>query len=156
MAENQYHEYKEDRNGPAETLTAHVVPAPRRRRIISRRAIVRPTEVRADYAEFKATISAAVEDIKLEIRSQHDQTRTEVQTARRDILSAIQASPAGFIKLVCEFGALLFGFCLALRFVVKIELVNPVFAVFMLFALGLYWTMAHVKQQSEKHRNDKI
>jgi hypothetical protein len=49
-------------------------------------------------------------------------------------------------------GCALFLFSLAVRFLLKIELVNTAFAVFMLFALGLYWMMAWVKQRSP-HRS---
>jgi hypothetical protein len=104
----------------------------------------------SDYATFKATIEAVASDIKKEIRDQHRETRGEIQTSRRDILAAIKASPAASIKLISEFGSLFLVFALILHFALKIELVNPVFAIFMLFCFGLYWLMAQVKQKAEE------
>jgi len=110
-----------------------------------------------DYAVFRETIRAVVgpaaEGIKLEIRDQHQQTRAKVETARHEILSAIKSSPAEFVKLISEFGSLFLLFCLAVRFTFGIQLLNSAFAVFMLFALGLYWVMARLKQRSEKRAN---
>src|SRR5271157_2676023 len=151
MAEDRYHEYKEDQRN----VSVHVrqrtfrASAPGAR-VAMRSAVRRPQTVPADYPAFKATVVAAVEDIKLEIREQHQQTRAEVQTARRDILTAIKASPGELVKLVCEFGSLFLLFSLAVRFALKIELVNPAFALFMLFCFALYWGMAGLKQKSEK------
>jgi hypothetical protein len=106
-----------------------------------------------DYAAFKATIGAAANDIKEEIRDQHQETTAEVQPSRHDILAAIKASPAVCVKLISEFGSLFLLFSLALRFTLKIELVNTAFAVFMLFAFGLYWSMASLKQYSSRRRD---
>jgi hypothetical protein len=103
-----------------------------------------------DYSGFKATMASFAEEIKLEIRDQHHQTRAEIQTVRHDVLEAVKASPAEYVKLLCELGSLFLVFSLVVRFALKIELVNPAFAVFMLFACALYWSMANVKQRSEK------
>jgi len=69
---------------------------------------------------------------------------------RQDVLAAVRASPAQYVKLVCEFSALFLLFCLALRFILKIELVNTAFAAFMLLACTVYWAMARLKEHSDK------
>jgi hypothetical protein len=114
----------------------------------------RPPGPGVDYVTFKATIASAVEEIKLEIHDQHRQTRAEVQTVRRDVLAAVKASPAEYVELLCEFGAIFLLFSLAVRFTLKIELVNTAFALFMLPALALYWAMARLKQASEKRGHE--
>jgi hypothetical protein len=154
-----YREFKADLQGdvirPGEMRTFRVsrLAASRREFVVTRKRIVavrRVVSPEKDYSAFKATIAAAVEDIKLEIRDQHQQTRTEVRSVRHDVLAAVKASPAEYVKLVCELGSLFLVFSLAVRFALKIELVNPAFAVFMLFACALYWSMARMKQRSEK------
>ena|SRR5581483_1849266 len=107
-----------------------------------------------DYLKFKAMLAEAVDDIKVEIRGQHQHTRAEVQIARHEILDAVKSSPSEFVKLISEFGALFLLFCLAVRFTLGFELVNTAFAGFMLFALALYWLMALVKQK-KKGRGDR-
>jgi len=114
-----------------------------------------------DYASFKASLEALKQEmqeqhketrerVQHEIRDQHRQTREEVHATSRDVLAAVKASPAEYINLLCEFGGLFLVFALAVRFVLKVELVNTAFAVFMLFALGVYWTMAKVKLRSSR------
>jgi hypothetical protein len=114
-----------------------------------------------DYTSFKAGLEElklemreqhrqATEGVRAEIQDQHRQTRVEVQTASRNVLAAVKASPAEYINLLCEFGGLFLVFALAVRVTLKIELVNAAFAVFMLFALGVYWTMAKVKRRSSE------
>jgi hypothetical protein len=110
----------------------------------------RRTEIVFDYTDFRAAFAPAIEEIKTEIRGQHAQTRAEIQATRADVLAAVKASPSQYVKLVCEFGGLFLLFSLAVRFILKIELVNTAFAVFMLCCLAVYWFMAHLKQRSEK------
>jgi hypothetical protein len=151
MAEDAYRRYKEQqsnvipmpREASAESVTARAREAKSGRRR-------RPYERSLDYTAFKATIASAVQEIKLEVREQHDQTRTEVQRVRRDVLTAVKESPTGYVKLACEFGALFLVFCLAVRLIFHIELVNTAFALFMLPALAVYWGMAHLKQRTDK------
>jgi hypothetical protein len=102
-----------------------------------------------DYSTFKDSLASAIGEIKLEIQSQHEHTRLEVQTGTSKVVSAVKASPAAYVKTVCEFGALFLVLTLILRFALHIELVNPAFAVFALAALAVYWTMAHLKQKSD-------
>lgn len=102
-----------------------------------------------DYTAFKETLASAVGEIKLEIQSQHEHTRLEVQTGTFKVVSAVKASPAAYVKTVCEFGALFLILTLILRFALHIELVNPAFAVFALAALAVYWSMAHIKQKTD-------
>lgn len=155
MAEDAYREYKEDDSAltaiPRRPLR-DAVPANRLR--IRRAFRPRPSLSEADYTAFKATIASAVEEIKLEMHAQHEQTRAEVQTVRHDVLAAVRASPAEYVKLLCEFSALLLLFCLAVRFTLNIELVNPAFALFLLFACVVYWAMASVKERSEKRGHE--
>ncbi len=128
-------------------------PAPPRGEFVStgrRDFVKRRPPAPEDYSAFKATLAIFAEDIKLEIRDQHQQTRADVQTVRHDVLAAVKASPAEYVKLLCEFASLFLLFSLVVRFTLKIELVNPAFAVFMLFACALYWSMASLKQRSEK------
>lgn len=152
MAEEEYPEYKEVQ-GPA-------ITTPRR---LPFRLAVRPgggvrivryrsPKPQADYAEYKTTLAAVAEEIKIEIRAQHQQTRAEVQTVKHDVLAAIKASPVEYLKLLCEFGSLFLLFSLAIRFLLKIELVNTGFALFMLAALVIYWAMVRVKESSDKRR----
>ena len=155
MAEETDPEYKEGQSLAVET--------PRRTpfRLVARSGgglrIVRyrPPRPQVDYAEYKMTLAAAVEEIKLEVKVQHEQTRAEVRASRRDVLDAIKDSPVEYIKILCEFGALFLAFSLAIHFILKIELVNPTFAVFMLIACGVYWGMARLKERSDKNRSEK-
>ena len=153
MAEEEYPEHKEGQ-GPA-------IAGPRRSPF---RLPMRPgggvrifgyrtPQPQTDYAEYKTTLAAAVEEIKVEMRVQHQQTRAEVQTVKHDVLAAIKASPVEYLKLLCEFGSLFLLFSLAIRFLLRIELVNTGFAVFMLAALAIYWTMVRVKESSDKRRH---
>lgn len=103
-----------------------------------------------EYVAWKANLTEAVDDLKSEIREQHKQTRKEVQHSRTDILAAIKSSPSEYVKLASEFGSVILLFALAVRFTLKIELVNTAFALFMLFSLGFYWLMAQAKQFFEK------
>lgn len=109
-----------------------------------------PPGTELDYSVFKATITSAVEEIKSEISQQHELTRADVQSVRRDVLDAVKSSPSEYIKLMSEFGSLFLVFALVVRFALKIELVNTAFCVFMLFACGLSWGMATLKQRSDK------
>jgi len=120
----------------------------------SRRMLHRRPPEPMDYGTFKATFASAVAEIKLEIRDQHQQTRVEVQTVRRDVLAAVKASPTEYVKLACEFGILFLLFALAVRFVLQIELVNTAFALFMLPSLAVYWAMAQLKQHSASRDKD--
>lgn len=171
MAENVYRGYKEDQGGVstgAERIFRADPGASVRRRTVARRA--RPFRhsptTPEDYLALKATWAAAVQDIRLEVRGQHEQiralvrdqheqTRDEVQSTRRDLLDAIKSSPAECLKLVSEFGSLFLLFSLAIRFTLNIDLVNPAFALFMLFAFALYWGMAQLKQGSKKVRKEE-
>jgi hypothetical protein len=155
MAEDAYREFKEEQGN----LTAAPVSRfgdPEYVKLIRVRQALgrRLSQPAPDYAVFKAALSAAVREIKVEIYDQHQQTRAEVQTVRRDVLAAVKASPVQYVKLLCEFGSLLLFFCLAVRLTLRIELVNSAFALFMLPALAVYWAMAHVKQKSEKTKQD--
>jgi len=116
---------------------------------------VRRRRSEEDYSAFKAALAPEFEAIKLQIRLQHEQTRAEVQTTRADVLAAVKASPAEYVKLACEFGALFFLLSLAIRFTLKIELVNPGFALFMLFCLAVYWSMARLKEASDKRGTER-
>jgi hypothetical protein len=111
----------------------------------------RPNE---DYTAFKThfetKLNQAVEDLTSEIRGQHVQTRAEVQAVRLDVLAAVKASPAEFLKLVSELVVAFLLFAMVVRFTLKVELVNTAFAIFMLFACALYWCMASLKQRSER------
>lgn len=149
MAEDASGEYKKDSAITNFPDRASLTDIGTRRRLIRRRFRRIP-----DYSEFKASMETAVEEIKVEIRSQHEQTRAEVQTVRRDVLEAVKASPAEYMKLVCEFGSLFMLFALAIRFTLRIELVNTAFALFMLLAFGVYWAMARKKQQSDAKRSN--
>ena len=111
-------------------------------------------------------MTAVAEGITQEIRNQHEttraallvqhqQTRDAVQHARRDLLDAVKASPAQFLKLISEFGSLFLVFALAVWRMLHIELVNPAFAIFMLFAFALYWGMAHLGEKDEKKTDAK-
>lgn len=102
------------------------------------------------YSDFKSEISNAVRELKAEIRQQHEKTRSEVRFSRDEVLHAIRQSPTEYVQLMCEFGALLFAFSLALETFFNIELVKTGFAIFMLFSLGVYWCMAHLKERSDK------
>lgn len=109
--------------------------------------------VGSEYVIWKADLAAAVQDIKSEICEQHQLTRGEVQSSRRDILAAVKSSPAEYVKVLCEFGLVALVFALLVRITLKIELVNTAFALFMIFSLGFYWVMAQVKQASDKKRD---
>jgi len=109
----------------------------------------------AEYMAIKATLRPFVEELKEEIQSQHERTRAEVRTARSEILIALKSSPAEFIELVCEFGLVVLLFSLVVRFTLNLELVNTAFAIFMLFALALYWSMAKLKRRSQKRRSER-
>jgi hypothetical protein len=115
---------------------------------------LRPMNVRApreaveSYAEWKYTLNEAVADIKSEIREQHQITRAEIRVSRQDILDAVKSSPVESVRLVCEIGSLFLGFALTIRFLLGIEIVNTVFAVFMLFSFAVYWVMAWVKERA--------
>lgn len=157
MAEDAYVRYKEEQGNVGSAVRRAVRPSSPARAVASRRIVVRrgrPERMVVDYVAYKETIASAVDELKLEIRDQHQRTRSEVQTARRDMLAAVKASPAEYVKLVCEFGSLFLFFSLAVRFLLRIELVNTAFALFMLLAFAVYWAMARVKQASEKHRHE--
>jgi hypothetical protein len=113
-------------------------------------ARLRSSQLGVDYSTFKAVLSSAVDEIKLEIQDQHQLTRGEIRTVRSDVLEAVKACPAEYLKLGSEFAALFLVFALIVRFTLKLELVNTAFAVFMLFACILYWCMASLKQRSDK------
>jgi hypothetical protein len=102
------------------------------------------------YEVFKAEIDAVRDDIKAEIRSQHEVTRREIVNSRLELLDAIKASPSEYVKLMCEITSALCIFFLALRYLLKVELVNPIFSGFSIFACAVYWSMASIKQKSEK------
>lgn len=99
-----------------------------KREIFVRQALLRNREMRTfavsrpgraaapEYAQWKASLSVAVDEIKSEIRTQHQQTRGEVENSKRDVLAAIKSSPAAYVKLMCEFGVLALLFALAVRF----------------------------------------
>lgn len=152
MAKDAYPEYKEDRSPAITTPRPAFRARPSGMRIVG----FRLPKPETDYAEYKTTLAAAVEEIKVEMRAQHQLTRAEVQTVRRDVLTAIKESPVEYLKLVCEFGSLFLLFSVAIRFTLKIELVNTGFALFMLAAFAVYWSMARLKQHSDKSRSEKV
>jgi hypothetical protein len=145
VTEDAYRTYKEDQ------ITVEVERNPR---ILRRRKVrvVRSSRIdpEADYRVYKTTLASAVEDIKVAMHAQHEQTRAEVQIVRHDVLAAIKASPAEYLKLISEFGSIFLLFSLAIRFTLKIELVNTAFALFMLVALAIYWAMARLKEASDR------
>ena len=95
-------------------------------------------------------LQATAEDIKREVERNHDLTRAAVQNASVDVLAAIKTSPAAYLKLICEFGSLFLLFSLAIRFVLKIELVNTSFSIFMLAAFLVYWAMVELNQRQQR------
>jgi hypothetical protein len=153
MADDVYRRAREARIAALTAETQRLAPE-----VEIKRVTIGPTRVfrrgrsqpLTDYVAFKAALAPAVEEIKVEIRAQHEQTRAEVQTTRADLLAAVKASPSQYIKLACEFGALFLLLSLTIRFTLEIELVNTAFALFMLPCLVVYWVMADVKQRSEK------
>jgi hypothetical protein len=173
MAENDYREYKKEEEGNVST-NAVAGRVNRANVVVGRRLVVRHMRpVRSvsaatpeDYLALKETMTAVAEGITQEIRNQHEttraallvqhqQTRDAVQHARRDLLDAVKASPAQFLKLISEFGSLFLVFALAVWRMLHIELVNPAFAIFMLFAFALYWGMAHLGEKDEKKTDAK-
>ena len=147
-------QYKEDQSAVGET-SRRLATVSGSVRFVRRYPVrSRSSEPTVDYATFKATIASAVDELKLEMHDQHQQTRAEVQTVRRDVLAAIKESPAEYVKVACEFGALFLLFSLAVRFILKIELVNTAFALFMLPSLAVYWAMARLKQESDKRDHE--
>jgi hypothetical protein len=149
MADEAYKEFKEEQKvGTVLPVTSGTVLHFRRRR-----------REMQDYSRFKATVESAmesaVEDLKEEIKAQHERTRETVQSSNRDVLSAIKASPVESLKLMSEFGSLFLLFALAIRFTVGIELVNTAFALFMLVAFAVYWSMARLKEWTRRqHHQD--
>ena len=113
-----------------------------------------PERVNQDYTAFKThfetKLNQAVENLTSEIRGQHVHTRAEVRAVRLDVLAAVTASPAEFLKLFSELAVVFLLFAIVVRFALKVELVNTAFAIFMLFACALYWCMASLKQRSER------
>ena len=169
MAEDTYEQFKRQQQGVAGPETRRLVrrfrvpfasdPAVVGRRPsvttselgrIQRSAPIREPKEFQDYTVFKATMCEFAEELKTEIRDQHQQTRAEVQITRHQVLAAVKSSPIEYIKLACEFVTLFMLFSLAVRFALKVELVNPAFAIFMLFACAVYWGMASLKQRSER------
>jgi hypothetical protein len=149
MADDTYSEFKEEQKAVT------VLPVTGGRVFRYR---FRPQPPSPTYSEFKATVEtalqSAVETIKQEMAAQHDQTRAEVRASRKDVLAAIKESPVEYVKILAEFGATFLIFCLALHLLLKIDIVNPTFAVIMLIACGVYWGMARIKERgasSEKH-----
>jgi|GEM_PF-2177374 len=102
--------------------------------------------------DLKETMRGFVEELKGEMQSQHEQTREEVRSAKGDIMSALKSSPVQFIELQCKFGIVILLFSLLVRIVLSIELINTAFAIFMLFALAVYWAMARLKHRSQERR----
>lgn len=146
MADEAYKEYKEEQKaGAILPATGGTVFRFRRRK--------REME---DYSKFKATVESAmesaVEELKQEINVQHERTREAVHASRKDVLSAIKASPVESLKLMSEFGSLFLVFALAIRFTVRIELVNTGFALFMLAAFAVYWSMARLKEWTSRRQ----
>lgn len=145
MADDAYTEFKEEQK------VVSVLPVTGGR--VFRVRLRGPIRETPDYSRFKATIESAmesaVERLKVEIAVQHEQTRAEVRASRRDVLGAIKESPVEYVKILCEFGAVFLAFCLMIDFTLKIQLVNTTFAVFMLIACGLYWSMARLKQNQK-------
>jgi hypothetical protein len=167
MAENDYREYKEEKGiistGAAAERTLRADSVVRRRFVARRPRPLRNSSIATpeDYLALKATMTAIAQDITQEVRDQHvrtraalhdqhHETRDEIQNTRRDLLDAIKSSPAQCLKLVSEFGSLFLIFSLLIRFALRIELVNPAFALFMLVAFALYWGMAQLKQSRQK------
>jgi hypothetical protein len=148
MADEAYKEFKEEQKaGTVLPITGRIVFQSRRRR-----------REMGDYSRFKATVEtameSAVEELKQEINAQHERTREAVQTSKRDLLSAIKASPVESIKLMSEFGSLFLLFALAIRFTLGIELVNTGFSLFMLVAFAVYWLMARLKEWTRRRRDE--
>lgn len=154
MAEDAVPQYKEEKrtvsDPPGRRFRETEIANLRRARYASYRRAPGPL----DYRTFKATFASAVEEIKLEVREQHQQTRAEIQSVRTDVVAAVKSSPAQYVKLACQFGILFLVFSLAVRFVFKIELVNTAFALFMLPSLAVYWAMAHLKERSSQQVQD--
>jgi hypothetical protein len=160
-----YSEFKEE-----EKKTLNTAPEPKRLLRVAevrrarhwaaqrRRELSLSAQPQLDYSKFKATVETAMQSamatLKEEMAAQHEQTRAEVRSSRRDVLAAIKESPVEYVKILAEFGATFLVFCLALDLLLKIELVNKTFAVTMLIACGVYWSMALLKGRStssEKH-----
>jgi hypothetical protein len=144
VTEDAYRLHKEDQG-----VVDSEQPRPFRPRRIR---MVRASRINttADYGVYKTTLASAVEEIKVAMHAQHEQTRAEVQLVRHDVLAAIKASPAEYLKLISEFGSVFLIFCLAIRFTLKLELVNTGFALFMLASFAVYWLMARLKQRSDR------
>jgi len=154
MAEETYREYKEQQTAPSRPLLRSVEPVKPLKVVLHFRRRQRLPRSPEDYTVFKATIASAVDELKAAMHVQHEHTRLEVKLVRQDVLDAIKASPAEYVKLIAEFGSLFLVFSLAIRFTLKIELVNTAFALFMLGAFAVYWAMARLKEESDKRRHE--
>ena len=156
MAEEKYRRFYKEEQTAASDVPRRLIRIPiATKRIRPGYAAPGPLSGPAvDYSVFKETLASAVKEIIVHNEGQHQQTRAEVQTVRLDVLAAVKASPTENVKLASEFGMLFLLFSLAVRFLLKIELVNTTFALFMLPALAVYWAMARLKQRSDKRGHE--
>jgi hypothetical protein len=117
---------------------------------------IRTRNPRVEYAEFKALMESSFERLQSEIREQHEETRSEVRLTRFEILATIRSSPSESVQVICELGLAVCAFCLLLRYLFSIEIVNTGFAFFGMFSLGVYWLMAYVKARQDRSRSSSV
>jgi len=97
-------------------------------------------------------LTDAVTSIKTEIHEEHELTREEVRLTRREIVETIKSSPSQYVRLMSEMGIAICVFALLVHWIVSVELINTVFAWFLIFCFSVYWAMAWIK---ERRRDEK-
>jgi Flp pilus assembly protein TadB len=153
MAENRYSRHREEQLFESTSVRQFRIPQRSGSVVLRDRYRTAESASELDYMQMKVDMRSMFDELKDEMQSQHERTRAEVRTARNEILAAVKSSPAAFIELACEIGFVLLLFSLVVRFTLNLELVNTAFAIFMLFTLTLYWSMARLKRHSQKRRN---
>ena len=99
------------------------------------------------YSEFKAMLTEAVTSIKTDIHEEHELTRKEVRLTRQEIVETIKSSPSQYVRLMSEMGMAICAFALLVNWILSVELINTVFACFLIFCFAVYWVMAWTKER---------
>lgn len=89
-----------------------------------------------------------------EIRDQHIQTREhltkETTQVRHEILVALRENPAESLKLFSKFGVIAASFSLIVKAISGFAIINPLFAMFILFSSFAGWGMAVINQKTRR------
>jgi ligand-binding sensor protein len=94
--------------------------------------------------------SQGMRSMMLDLMREVRELRADATAERHEILAAIRRSPHTFVMLLSKVAIIALGISLALYYTFGFRTIDPRFAWFGCFALGVYWLMGRLVQWNQK------